>query len=49
MPNPAKHLIEKRREQILPVFSSEELERFEAFGTVVHLKKADRLTTTGDA
>ncbi|GMM92173.1 hypothetical protein MTsN3n11_04750 [Qipengyuania sp. MTN3-11] len=46
IPNQESNLIEKRREQILPVFSFEELERSKAFGTVVQLKKNDRLTTT---
>lgn len=49
MPSQAKQLIEKRREQILPIFSSEERERFKAFGTIVRFKKGDRLTTTGEA
>ncbi len=41
MPSQAKQLIEKRREQILPIFSSEERKRFKAFGTIVRFKKGD--------
>jgi thioredoxin reductase (NADPH) len=48
MPSQVKHLIEKRREQILPIFSSEECERFKAFGTIVRFKNGARLTTTGE-
>jgi thioredoxin reductase (NADPH) len=48
MPNQATRLIEERREQILPTFSSAERERFKAFGTIVRFKKGEQLNTTGE-
>jgi len=48
MSNPATRLIEERREQILPKFSSLERERFKTFGNIVRFKKGVRLNTMGE-